>query len=229
MLKEFEGIDLSSNYINTTTTASKATIKVFKNKGVTLKLDNQKKIEVPFKDVSKNQWYYAAVQYNYENGMIMGTSANEFKPDDKLTRAMLITILHRMEGMPYQAGTSKFSDVQDTKAYYYVAVKWGVANKIISGYQNGKFGPNDLITREQLAVILNNYCRYKGKYKTVHANYSKFKDSNKISDFAKWGMNWAVGSGVITGNAETNTLNPQGTATRAETAAMLFKYCINIK
>ena len=80
-----------------------------------------------------------------------------------------------------------------------------------------------------MAVILSQYCKYKGKYKSVTAKLTQFKDSSKISEFAKWGMIWAVGSGVITGNTDTNTLNPQGTATRAEAASMLYKYCLNIK
>ena len=95
------------------------------------------------------------------------------------------------------------------------------------GYSNGKFGPNDLITREQLAVILNNYCKYKGKYKAVHADFTKFKDSNKISSYAKWGMNWAIGNKIL--NGSNGKLNPQGTATRAEAAAMLSNYCNVIK
>ena len=94
---------------------------------------------------------------------------------------------------------------------------------------HGNFGPNDPVTREQLAVILNKYCSYKGKYKAVAADFTKFKDANKISSWAKWGMQWAVGTGVITGNATEGTLNPQGTATRAEVASMLYKYCTKIK
>ena len=231
MLDYFEGIFLDDNYINTNAAGNQKAIEVFKNKNVTLKLDNQKQIDVStvFTDVKKTDWYYTAVQYNYHNMMIRGLNDTTFAPNQTLTRAMLVTILHRMEGMPYVPGLSKFADVQDTSAYYYVAVKWATQNGIVSGYNNGKFGPNDPITREQLAVILNNYCRYKGKYKAVTADLSKFKDADKISDYAIWGMNWAVGSGVITGNATEGTLNPQGTATRAEAASMLYKYCLNIK
>ena len=169
------------------------------------------------------------MEYVHNNNYMSGTTQNKvFSPNDKLTRGMLVTILHRMEGMPYISGTSKFPDVQNTKAYYYSAVKWATQNGIVSGYNNGKFGPDDPITREQLSVMLNNYCRYKGKYKTVNANLTKFKDANKVSEFAKWGMNWAVGSGVITGTTD-GYLNPQGTATRAEAASMIYKYCLNIK
>ncbi len=100
-------------------------------------------------------------------------------------------------------------------------------NKIVSGYSNGKFGPNDPITREQLAVILNQYCSYKGKYKTQQGNLSRFKDGNKVSEFAKWGMQWATGAGVVTGSG--GYINPRGNATRAEVASMLYKYYLNIK
>ena len=183
---------------------------------------------LPFTDVSTTAWYRSAVKYVYENNIIKGLNDYTFAPNQNLTRAMLVTILHRMEGSPYVSGTSKFSDVQNTSAYYYVSVKWATANKIVSGYDNGKFGPNDPITREQLAVMLNNYCRYKGKYKATSANLAQYKDGTKVSEFAKWGMNWAVGSGVITGTTD-GYLNPQGTATRAEAASMIYKYCLNIK
>ena len=200
---------------------------------INISLGLQKKVitiyVTPFSDVRKDSWYVSAVNYCYNNGIIRGTTDTTFSPETKLTRAMLVTILHRKEGEKYVSGVSKFQDVQDTSAYYYVAVKWATQNGIVSGYDNGNFGPNDPITREQLAVILNKYCSYKGKYKAVSADFTKFKDANAISEWAKWGMNWAVGSGVITGNSEEKTLNPQGTATRAEVASMLYKYCINVK
>ncbi len=132
-----------------------------------------------------------------------------------------------MEGKPKVTGTSKFSDVQNKNMYYYSAVLWASSNKIVNGYSNGKFGANDNITREQLAVMLSNYCKYKGKYKATNANYSKFSDSGKISGFAKTGMNWAVGHKIV--NGSNGKLNPQGTATRAEAAAMIYNYCIKIK
>lgn len=184
--------------------------------------------EIPFADVEINGWEYTAVRYMWQNEyMTKGNTSALFSPNDLLTRAMLVTILHNMEGRPYVPGTSKFTDVQNSNEWYYVAVKWAAKNNIVSGYSNGNFGPNDPITREQLAVILNQYCKYKGKYKTAKADYSKFGDSNEISDFAKWGMNWAVGTGVI--NGANGKLNPKGTATRAETASMIYKYCIKIK
>lgn len=183
--------------------------------------------ELSFGDVDSDSWYYDAIKYCVSNKIMSGVNSSTFSPNQKLTRAMLVTMLHNMEGQPYVSGKSKFHDVQDTNQWYYVAIKWASQNNIISGYSNGKFGPNDLITREQFAVILNQYCIYKGKYKTVKADLSKFKDINKISDFAKWGMNWAVGNGII--NGSQGKLNPINTATRAEAAAMLSNYCHSIK
>ena len=148
----------------------------------TVKLSNG----IPFTDVSRNNWCYSAVKYVYENKIMSGLNSYTFEPNSKVTRGMLVTMLHNMENKPYVSGTSKFSDVQNTSEYYYVAVKWAAKNNIVSGYSNGKFGPNDPITREQLAVILNNYCRYKGKYKKTNANLSNFKDSSKVSSYAQW-------------------------------------------
>ncbi len=179
--------------------------------------------EVPFDDVKTVDWYYLAVKDMYDKKYMSGTTSKTFSPSSKVTRGMLVTILHNMENKPYVSGKSKFSDVQNSKDYYYVAIKWAAKNNIVSGYSNGKYGPNDPITREQLAVILNNYCKYKKKYKATTANLSSFKDKNKISSYAKWGMNWAVGNKII--NGSNGNLNPQGTATRAETAAMISNYC----
>ncbi len=181
-------------------------------------------IKLPFNDVKNSDWFYKAVKYVYENNIIKGYNTTTFAPNDKVTRGMLVTILYRMEGEPKISGNSKFPDVQDSKQYYYKAVKWATDNKIVSGYNTGKFGPNDNITREQLAVILNKYARYKKKDVSPTNNLSEFKDGNKVSSYAVSQMKWAVGAGVITGN-DDRTLKPQGTATRAEVSAMLEKYC----
>ena len=184
-------------------------------------------IKLPFDDVNENDWFYNAVKYTYCNKIMSGLNGNTFSPNTKVTRGMLVTILYNLEGHPSITGTSKFADVQNKNIYFYNAVVLASNNNVVSGYANGKFGPDDNITREQLATILYNYCRYKGKYKTVHADYSKFTDNNKISDFAKWGMNWAVGNKIV--NGSNGKLNPQGTATRAEAAAMISNYCSKIK
>ena len=183
--------------------------------------------DLPFEDVDSDEWYYSAIKYSYNNKFISGTTSTTFSPNMKLTRGMLVTILHNMEGKPKVTEVNNFPDVQDSTMYYYKAVNWAIKNKIISGYNNGKFGPDDLITREQLAVILWKYSRYKGTYKDKTADYSKFSDSKKISEFAQKGMNWAVGVGVITGSQ--GQLLPQGNASRAEAVSMIYKYCTKVK
>ena len=229
-LSNFKGIDLSSNYIDLTQAGNKSAIQAFKNKKVEINTQNQG-TKLSFKDVPENEWYYEAVKYVYEKKIILGYNTTTFAPDDKITRGMLVTILYRMEGSPKVTAVSKFSDVQNTKEYYYNAVNWAVANNIVSGYSDsknkGKFGPDDNITREQLAVILWKYSKYKGKFRVVKTDFSKFTDSAKISEYAKNGMNWALGVEVMHGSG--GKLNPQGTATRAEAAALLSNYCKNVK
>ncbi|MBO5397968.1 MAG: S-layer homology domain-containing protein [Clostridia bacterium] len=179
---------------------------------------------ITFKDVKKTDWYYNAVEYVYKNNIIKGYNATTFAPNDKLSRGMLVTILYRMEGEPAVSGKPKFPDVQNSKDYYYKAVKWATDKKVVSGYTNGKFGPNDNITREDLAVILYRYAKYKGKNTSQTNDLTKFSDTKQISSYALPQIKWAVGAGVISGNAN-KTLNPKGTATRAEASAMLEKYC----
>jgi len=185
-----------------------------------------------FKDVKKGSWYYNAVKYVYDNNIISGYNDTTFAPNDKLTRGMMVTILYRMEGSPKVTGTPKFSDVKDSSKYYYKAVKWATDKGIVSGYSNGKFGPNDNIQRQQLAVILNKYAQYKGKKTTQTNDLKEFTDTKQISSYAINQMRWAVGAGVINGNVDKKTgkktLNPKGNATRAEVAAMMEKYCKNV-
>lgn len=183
--------------------------------------------DLPFEDVDSDEWYYNAVKYVYERKIILGYNSTTFAPNDKITRGMLVTILYRMEGSPKISVTSKFPDVKDSSMYYYKAVNWAASNKIVSGYDTGKFGPDDNLTREQLAVILWKYSKYKGKDKDVTADFTKFSDSSKISDYARKGMNWALGVGVMHGS--NGKLLPQGTATRAEVAAMLSNYSKVVK
>ena len=183
--------------------------------------------KLKFKDVTKGEWYYDAVKYCYDNNMIYGTSDDKFSPEQDLTRGMLVTILWRMDGAPELTSEMKFTDVSN-KMYYYNAIKWASNNKIVSGYTNTtKFGPDDKITREQLAVMLRNYCKYKGNYKVSSINLNSYKDSNKISSWAKDAVQWAVENKVVTG--DNNYLTPGEEATRAEIASMLFKYCSYIK
>ena len=179
---------------------------------------------IPFTDVSRNSWYYNAVKFVNDNKIVSGYNAYTFAPYDKLTRGMLVTILWRMEGSPDNDGVSKFTDV-DSKAWYAKAVKWAADNKIVSGYTGTtKFGPKDNILRQDLAGVLRNYAKYKGKNVNVTTDLTKFKDYKKISSYANESMQWAVGTGVISGNGN-GTLDPKGNANRAEAAAMIQKYC----
>ena len=178
---------------------------------------------VPFKDVPYGSWYYNAVKFVYDNNIIKGYDSNTFAPDDKLTRGMIVTILWRMEGSPKNDGKSKFTDVNSSE-WYAMATKWAADNGIVRGYAGTtKFGPNDNIIRQDLAGILRNYAKLKGKNVNVTSDLSKFSDYKSIDSYANASMQWAVGKGVITGNAN-GTLNPKGTATRAEAAAMIQKY-----
>ena len=176
----------------------------------------------PFTDVSEKDWFYGDVMFVYENGLMLGTSKTLFSPHGTATRGMMATILWRMEGSPVPKGKNSFTDVEAGK-WYADAITWTAENGIFAGYGKDKFGPDDPITREQLAAIFYRYADYKGYDLTVKGNLDKFKDADKITDYAKTAMQWAVGSGLVKGKSG-NLLDPQGTATRAEIAAMLHRF-----
>ena len=176
----------------------------------------------PFTDVSEKDWFYGDVMFVYENGLMLGTSKTLFSPHGTVTRGMMATILWRMEGSPAPKGKNSFTDVEAGK-WYADAITWTAENGIFAGYGKDKFGPDDPITREQLAAIFYRYADYKGYDLTVKGNLDKFKDADKITDYAKTAMQWAVGSGLVKGKSG-NLLDPQGTATRAEIAAMLHRF-----
>ena len=176
----------------------------------------------PFTDVSEKDWFYGDVMFVYENGLMLGTSKTLFSPHGTATRGMMATILWRMEGSPVPKGKNSFTDVEDGK-WYADAITWTAENGIFAGYGKDKFGPDDPITREQLAAIFYRYADYKGYDLAVKGNLDKFKDADKITDYAKTAMQWAVGSGLVKGKSG-NLLDPQGTATRAEIAAMLHRF-----
>ena len=176
----------------------------------------------PFADVSERDWFYGDVMFVYENGLMLGTSKTLFSPHGTATRGMMATILWRMEGSPTPQGKNSFTDVEVGK-WYADAITWTAENGIFAGYGKDKFGPDDPITREQLAAIFYRYADYKGYDLTVKGNLDKFKDADKITDYAKTAMQWAVGSGLVKGKSG-NLLDPQGTATRAEIAAMLHRF-----
>ena len=176
----------------------------------------------PFTDISEKDWFYGDVMFVYENGLMLGTSKTLFSPHGTAMRGMMATILWRMEGSPVPKGKNSFTDVEAGK-WYADAITWTAENGIFAGYGKDKFGPGDPITREQLAAIFYRYADYKGYDLTVKGDLDKFKDADKITDYAKTAMQWAVGSGLVNGKSG-NLLDPQGTATRAEIAAMLHRF-----
>ncbi len=176
----------------------------------------------PFTDVSERDLFYGDVMFVYENGLMPGTSSTLFSPHGMATRGMMATILWRMEGSPAPKGKNSFADVEAGERYA-DAITWTVENGIFAGDGKDKFGPDDSITREQLTVLFYRYADYKGYDLTVKGNPDTFKDADKITDYAKPAMQWAVGSGLMKGKSG-NLLDPQGTATRTEIAAMLHRF-----
>ena len=176
----------------------------------------------PFTDVSEKDWFYNDAMFVYKNGLMLGTSKTLFSPHGTVTRGMMATILWRMEGSLAPKGENSFTDVEAGR-WYADAITWTAENGIFAGYSKDKFGPDDPITREQLTAIFYRYADYKGYKLTVTGNLDKFEDADKITDYAKTVMQWAVGNRLIKGKSET-LLDPQGTATRAEIAAMLHRF-----
>ena len=176
----------------------------------------------PFTDVSEKDWFYNDAMFVYKNGLMLGTSKSLFSPHGTVTRGMMATILWRMEGSLAPKGENSFTDVEAGR-WYADAITWTAENGIFAGYSKDKFGPDDPITREQLTAIFYRYADYKGYKLTVTGNLDKFEDADKITDYAKTVMQWAVGNRLIKGKSET-LLDPQGTATRAEISAMLHRF-----
>ncbi len=171
-----------------------------------------------FSDVFTDDWYAEAVIYCRDNGLMSGTTSSDFSPEKLTSRAMLATILYRYAGSPTITQEINFSDTEKN-TWYSNAISWAVENKIVSGYYNGNFGPNDWVTREQFAAIL---WRNAGN-PDIKETPSDFKDENKISSFAVNAVDWAQEKGVITGKAN-NHFDPKGEVTRAEAAVMLYRY-----
>ena len=178
--------------------------------------------KLPFTDVKAGAWYADAVKYVFDQGLMSGMSAQEFGPDGQVTRGQVVTILWRLAGSPTVSGKA-FPDVS-ASAWYADAVAWASANGVVSGYENGGFGPGDPVTREQLAAILYRYAQLSGKDTDQTADLSGYTDSVTISAWAPQALKWAVGSGLISGTG-THTLSPRGTATRAQIAVILQNFC----
>ncbi len=175
--------------------------------------------ENPFTDVSESDWFYESVKYAAETGLFSGMTDTTFEPDTAITRAMLVTVLWRSEGEPVVNYAMMFSDV-DQGAYYGEAVRWAASEGIVKGYDESTFAPDDLITREQIAAILERFAGYKGMTTDETADIGEFADASTVSEWAYENVQWAVGAGIISGRTD-GTFDPLGSATRAETAAML--------
>lgn len=182
-------------------------------------------VALPFTDVKSGNWFYDAVKYAYAQGLMTGTSATTFAPNGTMNRAMIVTVMYRLEKSPAVTGASKFTDVPAGQ-WYSDAVAWAAANKIVNGYDETTFGPMNAVTREQMAAILFRYEQYKGlENVTLEENLNRFPDQNKISAYAIPALQWAVGQKIINGNAD-GTLDPTGTATRAQ-VAQIFTNLLN--
>ena len=179
-----------------------------------------------FTDVKSDDWYYSSVRYAYDNGLFSGVSHESFGPGDSMDRSMLATVLYSLDGKP-AAGKSGFADVADG-AWYADAVAWAAEHGIVSGVGGGAFTPGGTITREQLAVMLYRYAQYKGYDVSKTADLSGYADQDKLSDWAAQAVQWACGSGLMTGRSAAQ-LAPEGTLTRAEAATMLKAFCENVK
>ena len=178
--------------------------------------------ENPFTDVSEKDWFFDDVLFVYDYGLMVGTGKTLFSPHETVTRGMMATILWRMEGSPIPKGKNRFTDVEAGKRYA-DAITWTAENGIFADYDKDRFKPDDPITREQLAAIFYRYADYKGYDLTVKGNLDKFKDADKITDYAKTAMQWAVGSDLVNGKSGA-LLDPQDKATRAEIATMLHRF-----
>lgn len=181
-------------------------------------------LDEPFTDVDKNDWFYEPVCWVFNEGLMTGTSETTFSPNLTTSRAMIVSILHRLEGGPVVAGGA-FSDVADG-AWYAEAANWAASVGVVNGYEDGTFRPDAPITREQMASILMNYAVYKGEDTSARVDLNGYADANAVSSWAEESVQWAVAEGIISGMT-ADTLAPQGVATRAQTAAM-FERILNV-
>ena len=181
--------------------------------------------EETFVDVSSDDWHYESVKYVYENNLMQGTG-NGFAPDEKMTRAMLVTVLYRLENPESVNGKHQFADVSDGE-WYSDAVSWAAENGVVSGISDTSFAPDEDISREQMAVIIYRYAKLKGYDVENTSELSQFADNKKISDWALEAFEWANAAELVNGTSESS-ISPQDTATRAQVATILMRFCENI-
>lgn len=180
---------------------------------------------LPFTDVRETDWFYDDVVFAYENGLFSGTTATTFSPYAPMTRAMLVTVLYRLEGEPAVTGRSGFSDVT-IGSYYEAAVTWAADNGIVNGTSATTFSPSENVTREQMAAILCRYAQYKQYGTSASASLSAFSDAAAVSNYAKVPLSWAVAEKLV--NGTDGKLLPRASATRAQVAAILHRFVENI-
>ena len=178
-----------------------------------------------FTDLDMAAWYHDGIHYCVEHGLMVGIGAGQFAPNGATTRAQLVTILWQLEGKPAGDGWAAFADVPED-AWYAEAVRWAVGEGIAVGYGDGTFGPGDPVLREQLAVMLYRYARHEGCDMSIgeDTNILSYADFADLSEYAIPAMQWACGAGIINGIGG-GALAPHGTATRAQAAAMLQRFC----
>ena len=193
---------------------------------IVIDTDSHEPVELPFRDVPENAWYADAAAYVYKHGLMAGTSATTFAPDMTTSRAMIGTILWRLAGSPQVDYLMDYSDVDPT-AYYGEAIRWATSEGIAGGYGGGVFGPDDPITREQLATMLWRYAQTEDYDVSVgeDTNILSYTDAFDVAEYGIPAMQWACGAGVINGTGDGSTLSPQGEATRAQAAVMLMRFC----
>ena len=177
-----------------------------------------------FGDVAADDWFFESVNYAKENGLMSGVSSTEFAPEESVTRAMLVVVLHRLEGTPPPAKSSDFADVAADE-WYTAGITWAAEQGIVNGVEDTKFAPDAKITREQIAAIMHRYAVYKGYDVSVgeSTNILSYDDVDKVSEYAIAPVQWAVGSGLVKGKT-ASTLNPEDNATRAEIAVILHRF-----
>lgn len=188
---------------------------------------NNPENKVPIKtlDVGKSDWFYDYVKYVYQKKIMNGVGNNCFAPNTSISRAMIVQILYNMQNgkAVYGSKSPSYADMK-TNEWYSTAVKWAASNSIVSGYENGTFRPNNPITREQLVTILFRYGQYKKYNLYARESLRGFNDYNRISSYAVSAFEWAYAAGIVSGKT-AYTLDPQGKATRAETAAIMMRFC----
>ena len=180
-------------------------------------------IELPYEDVKEDDWFFNAVYYTYVEGLMTGMDPTHFGPYGQLSRAQFALMLYRMEGETPVTTEKTFGDITGEE-WYGPAVLWAAENSIVTGYQDGNFGPADMITREQMAVMMYRYANYLGQDVSKVGDFSDFEDAASVSAFAADAMGWATNAGIITGKENGTKIDPQGNTARSEAAIILQRF-----